>query len=150
MRLHARMDPVAQPRCEGRVAVERAKVEADRRVEERPGFRAFDPAAHLVHPLLERETQPRVGSHDLPLAQREAARVERLVHAAGEGEEARADRLGGRAVVALEEQTVVLVGAEGLLEAPLAAEGEPAPTEVFEAMILALDLEDALAEAIVQ
>jgi hypothetical protein len=52
--------------------------------------------------------------------------------------------------VGLEQEPVVLVRAEGLLEAAFAAEREPAPADPLQVVALAHDLDGALADAVVQ
>ncbi len=49
-----------------------------------------------------------------------------------------------------EQQPVVLVGGEGLLEPALAAEGEPAPADAVERVPLAHQLDQPLADAVVE
>ena len=76
--------------------------------------------SNVAPPFLRGQAPARVARHDFALAQREAAGVQ----ARGSLRRRSAETLS---VAAFDDQRVVLVGDEGLLHAPFAAEREPAP-----------------------
>ena len=103
------------------VAEQRPEVEIDAGREQRLRVAAVDPAREHLFPGRVGQRQRRVARHDVALAQREAARRQRLVDEVGQLEQALADALAVDV-----QDAVVLVGRDGLLAATLAAERQPA------------------------
>ena len=143
-----RVQPRPQVVRERGLAPERPEVEEDVRVQQRLRMRVPDPLAEPHPPLGRGEAPPRVARHDVALAQREAAGVERRVDRGGERQQPRPRGVGGP--VGVEHDGVVLIAREGLLVPAFAAEREPAEADAAEVVPLRLEHEDALGEPIVQ
>ncbi len=111
---------------EALVAVHAPQIEEDGRVQQGRRRRRADPPGELRLPFGDAQAQVRIARHDVALAQREAAGVQRLVDGPREIEQAGADALAVAAVGRQEHDAVVLIGDEPLLLARLRAEGEPA------------------------
>ena len=142
--------PVAQCRAEREVAVQRAHVEEDRRVQERFCVGRPQPRAERGLPFDERQAPARIARHDLAVAQRESALRERFVHAAREADEGTSHGLDVPVDGRMKHEAVVLVRRECLLVAALRSEGEPAVAVTSDPAIVGDELECADRHEIVQ
>ena len=106
-------------------APDAAQVEIDGAAEQVFRRRLTDKGAEAAAPFLPRQAQLRIAGHDVALAQGEAAGVEVTVDTLGQRQRATADVRGLGGIGGLEENAVVLVGVQGLLLAPFAAEAQP-------------------------
>ena len=146
----SREEPVAQPFGQRRDTPQRPEIEKNRRVEQSFRRRIANPVGKHRLPFIDAQTPARIAGHDAALAQREAARGERTIHFICEWQQALAQ--GGRRLSGgnVEDDAVVLIGAEGLLEPPFAAERDPAECHVIQRMARQCQLDHAAGHAVVQ
>ena len=107
--------------------------------------------ANADSPFVEACTPPRVHRHDIALAERIAAAVQRLVDLARERQQPRPYRIRReRLVVRGEDEAVVLVRRDRLLAAALGSHPEPAQGKPGEVVRGRLELEDAHGDLVVE